>query len=74
MQDIDIEFASGPKAGQRIRLTDRSVVFGRTRVSDIVLDWDGLISSKHFRIESQNGCFALHDLVAPTVRRSMDNV
>ncbi len=62
MQNIDIEFASGPRAGQRIRLTDRSLVFGRTRVSDIVLDWDGLISSKHFRIENQNGCFALHDL------------
>ncbi len=62
MQNIDIEFASGPKAGQRIRLTDRSLVFGRTRVADIVLDWDGLISSKHFRIENQNGCFALQDL------------
>ncbi len=62
MQNIDIEFASGPKAGQRIRLTDRSLVFGRTRVADIVLDWDGLISSKHFRIENQNGCFTLQDL------------
>ena len=62
METIDIEFVSGPNAGQSVRLSDRTLIFGRTTVSDIVLDWDGLVSSRHFKIQKEGDRFVLHDL------------
>ncbi len=62
MRNIHIEFSSGPNSGQIVQLANRTLVFGRTMGSDVVLDWDGLISSQHFKIQKEENRYVLHDL------------
>ncbi len=60
--NVDLEVMNGPQAGNRIRLGKESIIFGRTDESHVVLDWDGLVSSRHFRIQEEDGCYVLRDL------------
>ncbi len=62
MANFQIEFASGPNAGQAIPLANRTLVFGRTLGADIVLDWDLLVSSRHCKIQKDQNSYVLHDL------------
>jgi pSer/pThr/pTyr-binding forkhead associated (FHA) protein len=62
LANFQIEFASGPNAGQVIPLANQTLVFGRTFGSDIVLDWDLLVSSRHCKILKERDSFVLHDL------------
>lgn len=47
---MQIQFLNGPSAGQAIPIDKPSVTFGRTAASNITLDWDPLVSSRHFEI------------------------
>ena len=62
LNTIAFEFTSGPKTGVRIPLRHDTIVFGRSPGSDIVIDWDRLVSSKHFKISKDGGKLVLHDL------------
>ncbi|MDZ4848555.1 MAG: FHA domain-containing protein [Pirellulaceae bacterium] len=62
MNTIHLEFASGPNAGQCIPLSNRTLIFGRTAGADVVLEWDGLVSSKHFKVQREGSRYILHDL------------
>ena len=62
MANFQIEFASGPNAGQMIPLANRTLVFGRTLGADVVLDWDLLVSSRHCKIQTEQDSYVLHDL------------
>ncbi len=58
---ISIQFLNGPRTTEKIRLDQLPVHFGRTTESTVVLDWDGLISGKHFEILEDEGFFFLRD-------------
>ena len=62
METIYIEIATGPNSGHKIELANRTLVFGRTKGSDVLLDWDTLVSSRHFKIQKDENCYVLHDL------------
>jgi len=62
LNTIHLEFTSGPNTGQRIPLSNRTLIFGRTAGADVVLDWDGLVSSKHFKVQKEGSRYILHDL------------
>ena len=62
MGSIHIEFSTGPNSGKVMQLSNQTLIFGRTSVSDVLLDWDGLVSSRHFKILKDQDRFVLHDL------------
>ncbi len=43
-------------------LSSGELVFGRAKLADVVIDWDGSTSSKHFKILKNFDQFVLHDL------------
>ncbi len=59
---IQLEIASGPNAGQQIRVANEKVTFGRTEHANIVLDWDNLTSALHFQIHPDGANYCLLDL------------
>ena len=62
MGTIHLEFSNGPNSGQVVQLSNRTLIFGRTSGSDILLDWDGLVSSRHFKIQKDEDRYVLQDL------------
>jgi len=58
---ITIQFLNGPRADEKIRLLQLPVFFGRTNDSAIVLEWDGMVSGRHFEVFCDEGAFFLRD-------------
>ncbi len=64
MQSFEVQIVSGPNNGQRIRVTQIPMIFGRTSSADVVIDWDGLVSSRHFRMRILDGVPRIEDLTS----------
>ncbi len=64
MQSFEVQIVSGPNNGQRIRVTQIPMIFGRTSSADVVIDWDGLVSSRHFRMRIVDGVPRIEDLTS----------
>jgi pSer/pThr/pTyr-binding forkhead associated (FHA) protein len=59
---MQLQLMNGPRAGEMIPLSKPSMTFGRTAASDYTLEWDALVSSRHFEIVRQDQSIALRDL------------
>jgi pSer/pThr/pTyr-binding forkhead associated (FHA) protein len=58
---ISIQFLNGPRAQEKVRLAQFPVVFGRTHDSSVVMDWDGMVSGRHFEVSCAEGAYFLRD-------------
>lgn len=59
---IELRVIGGDHSLQAFRIEEPTVIFGRTEAADVVLDWDSMISSQHFRIDRDDEGPILVDL------------
>lgn len=62
MQKVVVKAISGPHAGLTFWLANQEVSVGRRATSDIVLEHDQLLSTRHFRIAAIGGQVTITDL------------
>ncbi len=51
--NLHLKFINGPEQGRTLELPLGIVTIGRSREADIVVYWDGLVSSRHLQIDNQ---------------------
>lgn len=62
MPDLSyIQFLNGPRMNEKIPLEHFPVTFGRTNDSTVTINWDGLVSSRHFEIFLDEDVLFLRD-------------
>ena len=62
-EGFEIEYLSGPRDGDIVRLNENNVVIGRDSDVGIIITWDKLISRQHARIQRDDEQdFTIEDL------------